>query len=632
MFDRNTIIGITLSIAIFFVYLTYSSNKAQKDKVAIRAAFVQDSIKNYKAAPIAEKTNEQVQPKSIEPTVLASPVVLDSIKDAKTKEKFGAFSSNINNKVKDIILENEVMKMVLSTKGGIIKSVELKKFKTWDQKPLVLTISADNKISLGFNIKKSYILSDELIYETDSLTDVKASNGSIKQVSLKVKASPTEYFEQVYTLKSNSYLVDYSINFVNLNNIIPTGATDLALNWNQTTREIEKNKDYERRYSGIYYQFQNDDVEGMTSPKSEELSNLTTIKWISFKQQFFNMTLFFKNGMSPKRIATTVDSKDKSFNKKFAAELKLSLPSPNSKLDFQYYFGPNDYNALKKMNLGMEEIMPLAAYKWLSWLGAVNKYGIIPLFNLLKNLTLNYGIIIFIIALFIKLILTPFTIQQTRQSMVMQIMKPDLDKLKEKYKDDPTKYSSEQMKLMSKVGASPLSGCLPMLLQMPILLAMYNFFPASIDLRQAHFLWSNDLSTYDAIWTFKPIFFNINHISLFTILMTLTSLANAFITPQPAQQDNPTMKYMPYFFPIMLLFMFNDFPAALTYYYLLFNLFSIIQTWLIKKFYFDEEKLRAEIADKKTKEPKKGGWMQKIEEMQKQQQATLAAQNNKKKK
>ena len=167
---------------------------------------------------------------------------------------------------------------------------------------------------------------------------------------------------------------------------------------------------------------------------------------------------------------------------------------------------------------------------------------------------------------------------------------------------------------------------------MPILLAMYNFFPASIDLRQAHFLWSNDLSTYDAIWTFKPIFFNIDHISLFTILMTLTSLANAFITPQPAQQDNPSMKYMPYFFPIMLLFMFNNFPAALTYYYLLFNLFSIIQTWLIKKFYFDEEKLRAEIADKKTKEPKKGGWMQKIEDMQKQQQATLAAQNNKKKK
>ena len=632
MFDRNTIIGITLSIAIFFVYLTYSSNKAQKDKVAFRAAFVQDSIKNYKVAPVTAKANVIDQPKSIEPTIAASPVVLDSIKDAKTKEKFGAFSANVNNKVKDVILENEVMKMVLSTKGGLIKSVELKKFKTWDQKPLILTLSADNKISLGFNIKNSYILSDELIYETDSLSDIKASNGSTKQVSLKVKASPTEYFEQVYILRSNSYLVDYSINFVNLNNIIPTGATDLALNWNQTTREIEKNKEYERRYSGIYYQFQNDDVEGLTSPKSEELSNLTTIKWISFKQQFFNMTLLFKNGMSPKRIATTVDAKDKTYNKKFAAELKLSLPSPNSKLDFQYYFGPNDYNALKKMDLGMEQIMPLAAYKWLNWLGAVNKYGIIPLFNLLKNVTLNYGIIIFIIALFIKLILTPFTIQQTRQTMVMQIMKPDLDKLKEKYKDDPTKFSAEQMKLMSKVGASPLSGCLPMLLQMPILLAMYNFFPASIDLRQAHFLWSNDLSTYDAIWTFKPIFFNINHISLFTILMTLTSLANAFITPQPAQQDNPTMKYMPYIFPIMLLFMFNDFPAALTYYYLLFNLFSIIQTWLIKKFYFDEEKLRAEIADKKTKEPKKGGWMQKIEEMQKQQQATLAAQNNKKKK
>jgi YidC/Oxa1 family membrane protein insertase len=628
MFDRNTIIGITLSIAFFIAFVIQSQNKSQKEQLIQRTAFVADSIKSVK-----EKSIQKPQSPVLTASVASPVAVNDSSAKEQLVEKFGAFSSNTSNVVKDITIENEVMKLTVSTKGAVLKSIELKKFKTWDQKPLILTINADNKTSLGFNIKNAYILSDELIYETDASAPIVVSGNEQKSISLKVKASATEYFEQIYTLKGNSFLLDYNINFVNLNNIIPAGATDLTLKWNQTTREIEKSIDNERRYSGIYYQYQNGDVEDLTGAKNEEISNLTTIKWISFKQQFFNMTLLYKDGMSPKKISTVVDPEDKSYTKKFAAELKLTLPSPNSKLSFQYYFGPNDYNALKKMENGMQHIMPLAStWKIFSWMGFVNEYGIIPLFNVLKNFTTNYGIVIFIIALLIKLILTPFTIQQTRQSMVMQIMKPDLDKLKDKYKDDPTKFSAEQMKLMSKVGASPLSGCLPMLLQMPILIAMYNFFPASIDLRQAHFLWANDLSTYDAIWAFKPILFGIDHISLFTVLMTITSLANAFITPQPGQQDNPAMKYMPYFFPIMLLFMFNNFPAALTYYYLLFNLFSIIQTYLIKKFYFNEDKLREEIADKKTKEPKKGGWMQKIEDMQKQQQAQLATQNNKKKK
>ena len=628
MFDRNTIIGITLSIAFFIAFVIQSQNKSQKEQLIQRTAFVADSIKSVK-----EKSIQKPQSPVLTASVASPVAVNDSSAKEQLVEKFGAFSSNTSNVVKDITIENEVMKLTVSTKGAVLKSIELKKFKTWDQKPLILTINADNKTSLGFNIKNAYILSDELIYETDASAPIVVSGNEQKSISLKVKASATEYFEQIYTLKGNSFLLDYNINFVNLNNIIPAGATDLTLKWNQTTREIEKSIDNERRYSGIYYQYQNGDVEDLTGAKNEEISNLTTIKWISFKQQFFNMTLLYKDGMSPKKISTVVDPEDKSYTKKFAAELKLTLPSPNSKLSFQYYFGPNDYNALKKMDNGMQHIMPLAStWKIFSWMGFVNEYGIIPLFNVLKNFTTNYGIVIFIIALLIKLILTPFTIQQTRQSMVMQIMKPDLDKLKDKYKDDPTKFSAEQMKLMSKVGASPLSGCLPMLLQMPILIAMYNFFPASIDLRQAHFLWANDLSTYDAIWAFKPILFGIDHISLFTVLMTITSLANAFITPQPGQQDNPAMKYMPYFFPIMLLFMFNNFPAALTYYYLLFNLFSIIQTYLIKKFYFNEDKLREEIADKKTKEPKKGGWMQKIEDMQKQQQAQLATQNNKKKK
>jgi YidC/Oxa1 family membrane protein insertase len=259
------------------------------------------------------------------------------------------------------------------------------------------------------------------------------------------------------------------------------------------------------------------------------------------------------------------------------------------------------------------------------WMGFVNKYAIIPIFNLLKNFTHNYGIIIFVLALIIKLVLTPFTLQQSRYSAKMQILKPELDKLKEKYGDDQQKFSAEQMKIMSKVGMSPLSGCLPMLLQMPILISMYNFFPASIELRQASFLWANDLSTYDSILSFPPIF-GIDHLSLFTILMTITSLINAWITPQPQSQDNPGMKYMPYIFPFMLFFMFNSFSAALTYYYLLFNVFSIVQVWVIKKFFIDEKKLEAEIHAKKNAPAKKGGWMDKLENYTKEQQAKAKAQ------
>lgn len=624
MLDRNTTIGLVLSAILFilFIYVSNENSKKIQEQNATKAK--QEKVEQ-------EKKKIEVDQKQV--SVSNTPVNTtnnDSIIQFQNMQRYGAFSSTVTNQVKKLIIENEVMKITFSTKGAMIEQVELKKFKSATKQPLLLTASKDNYYSFVLPLQNNAVLNTaDMHFETDA-SSISISGNDTKTISFKLKSDNGGYLEQVYTLKGNSYMLDHKLNFVDLKSSLQANNIYAGLNWYQTCRKLEAKIDVEKRNSALYYQFNNGTTENIT--KSKEKVN--DIHWIAYKQQFFSSILSIKEGMSG-MVEIDYTSEDTSYNKKFLTRVNIPISNNNNtsnSISMEWYLGPNDYTALRKMDKGYETMIPLAgSIPPFSWFGFVNKYAIIPIFNLLKKFTLNYGIIIFILALIIKIVLTPFTMQQSRQSAIMQIMKPELDELKAKYENDPQKYSTEQMKIMSKVGASPLSGCIPLLLQMPILISMYSFFPASIDLRQASFLWANDLSTYDHFGHFGPIF-GFDHISIFALLMTITSLINAFVTPQPQSQDNPGMKYMPYIFPIVLFFVFNSFSAALSYYYLLFNVFSIIQVWIIKKFFIDEEKLKAEIHAKKSAPAKKSGWLEKLENYSKQQQEELRKQQRSSKK
>jgi YidC/Oxa1 family membrane protein insertase len=312
--------------------------------------------------------------------------------------------------------------------------------------------------------------------------------------------------------------------------------------------------------------------------------------------------------------------------KKYEATLIMDYhPAPTASYNMSFYFGPNQYSTLKKTGEDFESIIKLSPDNmFFSWIKYVTKFATIPVFNILDAVHLNYGIIILILTILLKLVLTPLTWKAIKSSAYMKVLKPEIDALKEKYGDDTQKISTEQMKIYSKAGVSPFGGCLPMLLQMPILLSMYYFFQNSIELRQQPFLWATDLSSYDAVLTWSSALPLIGtHLSLFTVLMTITSVLSAVYNQNQSGMANqqPGMQYMPYIMPVMLMFMFNDFPAALTYYYLLQNVLTVAQQWVMQKYFIDEAALLRKVEENKKNPVKKSGLMKKLEDIQKQAEA-----------
>lgn len=348
------------------------------------------------------------------------------------------------------------------------------------------------------------------------------------------------------------------------------------------------------------------------------------VEWISYKQQFFNTTLFSKGDFGHGKLASYFEKDSTGYVKKYDSHLTIPFHSADTvSYAFQYYVGPNSFNTLHGLNRDVESIIKLSPDFWLfSWIKWITRF-IIWVFSWFNSVNLNYGIIILLMTIMLKIVLHPLTAKSIESAAKMKILAPELAALKEKYGDDQTKIGQEQMKIYSKAGVSPFGGCLPLLVQMPILMAMYYFFPASIELRQQGFLWATDLSSYDSIYNFSanlPLIGAIDHISLFTILMTISSIVQAVMNNQMNAMTNqqPGMKYMPYFMPVMLMFMFNGFPAALTYYYLLQNLLGVGQQWVIQKFFIDDAKLRKQIEENKKNPKATSSWQKKLADMQKQ--------------
>lgn len=624
--NKEQVIGWVL-LAALMVGMFFYQSKTAKEKQAQEL----EKKKTEQVAKAKEKAAAEAAKLQADTAKAVTTMVLDSATgkvDTVTvagdlANKYGAFAAAATGTEQVFTIENELQKIEISTKGGQILSVELKDYKTWDGKPLVFVNDKSNSLSYQFALVGDKTVDTKDFYFEPVGESFSVAGNESKTFSMRLNAGAGKYFEQQYTLKGNSYMFDYKVNTVGLNSVIPQNYTSISASWQNKLHSLEKDLNSERTHSALYYKFNKGDVDHQseTSESEEETKDEAPLEWISYKQQFFNATLFSNGQFEKTKLKTKYSKDDKTYVKSYSSIFTLPYKADgNNSYAFQFYIGPNHFNTLKAYDRDFEEIIKLGP-DWIvfAWIKYITRF-IIWLFNFFDGFNLNYGLIILIMTLLLKIALHPLTAKSIESAAKMKILAPELAALKEKYGDDQARMGQEQMKLYQKAGVSPLGGCLPLLLQMPILIAMYNFFPASIELRQEHFLWATDLSTYDDLISWKEPVIGITHISLFTILMTITSVIQAVMNSQMNAMGNsqPGMQYLPYIMPVMLMFVFNSFPAALTYYYLLQNLMGIAHQWIIQKFFLNEEKLRKQIEDNKKNPKKPSGWAKKLADLQKQ--------------
>jgi len=617
--DKNSWLGLILIVGVMMVWGYFS--KPTEEEIA-KQKQKQDSIERVrKKANLQEiRINDQAKQNATLSTPEQKPqeLIADDM-----QQLYGDFSTFAIGERELKTVETDLLKIKFLNQGGRIYSVELKDYKTYDSLPLVLFSGDSTEFGLNFFAQNRNISTNQLFFE---LTEGDNFEGiANKPVTLKYTLSFSDggYIEYKYIISPDSYVVDFDIKFEKVNNLISASTGFISLNWKSYISGFEKGRKWETQNTTIYYKFLDSDVEslGMRSESAQE--DLTThVKWISYKQQFFNVALIADNYFSNGIVKSETEPVNPKYIKYFTSDISLAYNGKQSEsFPMSFYFGPNHYKTLKKLDIDLEKIIELG-WSVIRW---VNVGLVIPLFNWLGKFISNYGIIILLLTIIIKVLIFPFTYKSFMSTAKMKALKPEIDKITAKFtkKEDAMKKQQATMALYKKVGVSPMGGCLPMLFQMPILIAMFRFFPNSIELRQQPFLWATDLSTYDAVihLPFTVPFGFGDHISLFCLLMTIVNIVYMKFNDQMSMsnQQMPGMKYMMYMMPFMMLFWFNSYASALSYYYFLSLLITIIQTWLIRRNVNDEEilaKLKAAQANKKP--AKKSKWQQRMENMAKQ--------------
>lgn len=613
--DKNQIIGILLIGLVVVGFLHFSQPSEEEKQEMARQEHLRDSMAQEQA--IAAETERTYQTSETD-------LSHDKSDSVYAQNKYGEFASFVNGEEQFYTLENEQLKVVLSNKGAKIYSVELKEYLTHDKKPLILFEGDESKFNFNFfSNSNRQISTEQLYYEVDTVTNEKVNFilniGDNKQMAIS------------YTLPEEGYMLSSSINGEKLEKLVPRSQTSLDLEWHQDIRQVEKGLTFEQRYSGLYYKYYEDEVGFMRggSDKNEQLT--TKVKWIAYKDQFFSSILMAESAFTS---ANVVQKKSEGEGYTHFMTSNISIPVNGKDINYQFYFGPNKYKVLKDVGYNVDRLVDMGRgpIRW------INQYIVITVFNFLERFISNYGLIILLLTIFIKLIVFPFTYKSYLSTAKMRLLKPQIDEINAKI---PAEKSMERqqatMALYKKVGASPMGGCLPMILSMPFLFAMFRFFPGSIELRQESFLWAKDLASYDAIVTWStqiPLLSKVygNHISLFCLLMSVTNLIYTKINQEMTQTSSamPGMKGMMYMMPIMFLFMFNRYSAGLSYYYFISTLITILQTVLMRRM-VDEDKLMAQLHANKKKPKKTSKFQQRIADMQKQQQQ-MAKQNAKKRK
>ncbi len=629
--DKNTLIGFALIFVLLIVWQQF--NMPSQEELE-RQQQIQDSIEQAQQLAEAEIAKpEETTALTVQEEIAALP---DSLKEEKLSGMFGPFSSAGSGEEKLITVENELMTLVLTNKGGRIKEVILKDFEknvlTEEKKEVKeeLKLLSDEKNKFEYLLPIASLPSGG-VRTGDLFFDVQQSGN---EVVFRANAGSGRYFEQKYNLQDNSYRIGYDIKLEGLQNVLANNAEEIELIWHDYLDRIEINHNFERRYSTIYFKPAEEGVDycSCTSDDVEELND-QRIKWISHSNQFFNSTLIAKESFASGVLETQVLDTEDADLKKLVSSLKVPYNrSSTENFAMEFYVGPNEFDRLRQVGSDLEDIVP---FGW-SIFGTVNRWIVRPLFNFLSSFIGSKGIVILVLTFIVKLCLYPLTYRMLYSQSKMSALKPQIEKLKEKVKD-PQQQQVETMKLYREFGANPLGGCMPMLLQMPIWIALYRFFPASIEFRQASFLWATDLSSYD-VMTYLPfeIPFVGGHISLFTILWAGTTLIYTYYnTKHMDMSANPAMKYMQYLMPIMFLGFFNTYASGLTCYLFFSNLFNIGQTVVTKNYIIDQDKVRAELEENKKKPKKKSGFQERLEAAMKEQQRVQAqreAQKKKKKK
>ena len=601
-YDKNSLTGFVLMAIILIVFNFFFFPEPVEQEIP------ENSISNE------VKENRQVNQNIITSNIKDN---LTS-NDEDTQLKYGSLAHTANGEIDNYFLENEKLKISISNKGGRINSVIVKegsggkKFSTYDNRELEIFNSDSSSFNLNFSTGIS-INSKDLFF--------KVVESSSKKITMRLEISSRNYVDFIYNL-GNEYLVDFDINLVGMNEIIPSSLNFMNLDWQMKTPQTEKSKTNQDMYTGIQYQYLVDkEVDYLSFTKTDEDEINSKISWVAFKQQFFSSILISKNGFDKPTVLKSEKNENSDYIKDLSAKFELPFShSRNETINFQFFFGPNHYKTLLSYGKGFEELVPLG---W-GIFGWVNKYVIIEIFDFLSNYIKSYGIIILLLTLIIKLALSPFTYKAYLSQAKMKVLKPEIDKLSEKHKSkDPMKVQQETMGLYRKAGVNPMGGCLPMLFQFPILIAMFRFFPASIELRQESFLWADDLSSYDSIYNlgFEIPFYG-DHVSLFTLLMTISTLLYTRMNSQMATGQMAQMKWMMYLMPVMFLGFFNNYAAGLSYYYFLANMFTFSQMYFMKKL-VNEDAILTQLEANKKKPKKKSKFQKKLEDMQRKQEEQM---------
>jgi YidC/Oxa1 family membrane protein insertase len=615
--DRNTLFGLLLIGALLIGYSML--NKPARERQKQEYQRIQDSLANVQRIE-AEKP-DSIKSEITQKEQLSTGIQEDTISKQDLEGKYGDFVAAATGEKKLITLENDLIKLKVSTLGGRPYSVELKNYRTYDSLPLILFDGDSTVFGLNFFSKNRSINTNELFF-TPARTDSEIIVGNQPEtLSMRLYAGEDKYIEYIYTVSPGEYMVDFDIRFYHMNEVISTTTDYLDLNWDMYVRGFEKGRVNELNYTSIFLKHYQDEVERFNPKTKKDVTEkdiATRIQWIASKQQFFSTVFIAKEYFTNAYLISTKLDVTSKYLKTFAAQIGIPYESkPDHTLQMSFYFGPNHVTTLKKYGSDLEELVNLGGLmsRW------INRYVIIPIFNFLNRFIGNYGLIILLLTLIIKVILFPLTYRSYLSMAKMRILKPEIDQINEKIpKEKAMERQQATMALYKKAGVSPMGGCLPMLLQMPILIAMYRFFPTSIELRQENFLWAHDLSTYDSILNLP---FNIpmygDHVSLFTLLMTASTLLTMRLSNQTtaSSQQMPGMKGMMYIMPIMFMFILNNFSAALTYYYFLANVITFGQNYIFKQF-VDEEALHKKMMENKAKAPKKkSGFQKRLEEMAK---------------
>ncbi len=623
--DRNSIIGVVL-IGIILLGYSYYMQPSQKELEAAKRK--RDSIALIEQQLAAKQQSELKGSAIVSNDTLSNnndtTQVKDSLINNGLNSKYGVFANAAKGEEKSFTLENSKLKLEILNKGGRVISAVVKNYTTYTNEPVDLIRKDRSKFNLNFYTSNNLIIQTQDLYFSPVTT-----NDST--IILRATTTSGEYIEYVYSLRKDSYYVDFSINMNGLNKIIASNRDYLSLDWALDIPKQEKGAKNEDLYSELYYKVKEDDVDYLNASSDTKEDVRTALRWIAFKDQFFTSIFIAKNQfedavLEQKRIY----EKDTAFIKSFAANISIPYTSkPNESNKFLYYFGPNKYNILKEYSKkevsGIDEYLELDKLIPLGWgiFGWVNRFAIIPLFNILNSFISNYGIIILLLTIIIKVVLFPLTYKSYMSTAKMKVLKPQIDEINKKIpKEKAMERQQATMALYKKAGVNPMGGCLPMLLQFPILIAMFKFFPASIELRHQSFLWATDLSSYDSILDLPfTIPFYGDHVSLFTLLMTISTLLYTKMqndmNPQNSQMAG--MKTMMYIMPIMFLFMLNSYSAGLTYYYFLANMITFAQMFFIKKM-INEEEILKKIEAAKARPVKKSNFQKKLEEAAKRRQ------------